>query len=624
VVIFVTIKYMKKQLLALTGGFITLLFFTNSAIASEIQYGHVEEVNGPDLYIQYKGPGGQQNFICDVVSTDCESYGTSTPDLFPEIDGGSNYANSPDGNYGITENKVTSETASTTFVHTLYDISGDTAIEVVVIPYDKEMKKYKFSWASDHLVLFGMNGDVVTYDIENKTISIIKVSQTDLLLRSLSPHAKYLSAYNYTEEAHKIWDTNTGEETVILSAKPAFVEFSQTEEHAAFIDDRDGYQTLYVVDLTADSFKVNRVFKDDFTVEDYLWFKGDLYAVANTEDNPYAWSLYRYDVTKNNSSIVAEDVSYGDYIRPVGEYALSFLTIAGKNSHVALYYPETDSVKVISPVTESLASTEIKRQVVEFGDTYGVLYEPKNPDKRPELFVWLHGGPKRQTSFGYHSYLSYAVYDELLERLVESGAYVLKLDYPGSYGYGNDYLNSLDNELGVVDVESVTAATRKIQKKYRIDDTYLIGNSYGGYLGPKALVEESKYFNGAIAINGVFDWFDLLARIPSSPFKTYFKGLANLEDLDENFGLYEQASIVNKLPDLSKQKKMLLIYGEDDSTVPTWQTKEFFYSAKSLSKNVDLLKLKNEDHIIRSRDSLNIVCGYISEQLLIKDLRCEE
>ena len=600
------------------------LLLNQNVQASEIQYGHVEEVHGSDLHIQYKGPSGVQNFVCDVVSTACESFGTSTPNMFPEIDSKTNYSNSPDGNYGVVETKVVSETGSTTFVHTLYDISADSAIEIAVIPYDKEMKKYKFSWDSKHLVLFGMNDEVVSYNIEDETVSIMEPSQVELPLRSLSPHAKYLSAYNYVEEAHKIWDTTTGQEIVILSATPAFVEFSQDERFAAFIDGRDGYQTLYVQDINRGGDKVTRVFKDDFVVEDYLWFKDELYAVGNTEDNPYRWVLYRYNPSTKKSKIVAEDVSYGDYIRPIGEYALSFLTIDGKNSHVSLYYPETNKLETISPVEKSPASSEIKRSVVEFGDTFGVLYEPENPDSKPELFVWLHGGPKRQTSFGYHSYLSYAVYDELLERLVESGAYVLKLDYPGSYGYSNEYLNSLDNELGVVDVKSVTNATRKIQKKYRIDDTYLIGNSYGGYLGPKALVEEERYFDGAIAINGVFDWFDLLARIPSSPFKTYFKGLADLEDLDTNFDLYKEASVVKDLPDLNKRKEILLIYGEDDSTVPTWQTREFFYSAKSFGKNVSLLKLEDEDHIIRRRDSLDTVCSYISEELLIKDLQCGE
>ena len=129
-------------------------------------------------------------------------------------------------------------------------------------------------------------------------------------------------------------------------------------------------------------------------------------------------------------------------------------------------------------------------------------------------------------------------------------------------------------------------------------------------------------FAGAIAINGVFDWFDLLSRIKSSPFKTYFNGLANLEDLRENFNLYENASVVKDLPDLNRRKQLLLIYGEDDGTVPTWQTREFFYQAKILDKDVKLLKLEGERHIIRERASLNLLCEFIADNLPVRDLQC--
>jgi len=114
----------------------------------------------------------------------------------------------------------------------------------------------------------------------------------------------------------------------------------------------------------------------------------------------------------------------------------------------------------------------------------------------------------------------------------------------------------------------------------------------------------------------------LLERIPSSHFKSYFKGLVDLEDLDKNFDLYEQASIIKDLPDLKKEK-LLLIYGENDSTVPVWQTREFFYQAKALGKNVDLLTLKDEDHIIRQRKNLDKMCEFIADELFIKKLRCE-
>lgn len=599
--------------------FCAFLLLNQTAHAAEIQYGHVEEVHDTKIHVQYKGPGGAQNFVCDVITLNCTGFGTSTPMLFPEINGSTEYPNSLDGRYGLTE-----QAEDDAVVYTLYDVSGEESVELAVLPYVKETSAYKFPWANDHLMLFGTDGTITTYDIDSEEITEITASQSEFPLRSLSPHASYIAAYSYVDEAHKIWDTQTGKEISVPSETPAFVEFSQNERYATFKSDRDGYQTMYLIDVEDGELEAKRVFKEDFTVEDYLWFQDRLYVVGNTEADPYRWVLYEYEPVTEQIAIIAENVSYGDYIRPIGEHALSFLVSEGKNSHVALYRPKTETIDVLRPVADSPASSEIERSVVEFADgVMGVLYEPNNPDKKPDLFVWLHGGPMRQTSFGYHSYLSYAVYDELLERLVESGAYVLKLDYAGSYGHGSAFMDQLPTQLGVVDVEQVIDASRDIQDIYDIDDTYMIGNSYGGYLGPKTLVEAERHFNGAIAINGVFDWFDLLARIPSSPFKTHFNGLADLEDLDVNFEMFEDASIVKDLPGLGKLKQLLLIYGEDDATVPTWQTKEFFYQAEMLDKNVDLLKLEGEDHIIRKRDSLDLVCSFIADKLLIKDLECK-
>lgn len=617
--------YMRKYFYLLAA--LTLLLAVDHSVhAGEIKYGHVEDVRGREIFIEYKGPAGVENFVCDALSVQCEPFGTSTPSLFPEIDGASDYANSSDGKYGVVGIEGVNDTGSTTHTHIIYDVSEDSVEVEAVVPYTKKALSYKFSWAGDHLTIFGEGAEVATYSIDSGNLNIITPEQSEFPLKSLSPHGKYLSAYSYSEEEHRIWDTETGELTAISSETPAFVEFSQDENFAAFIDDREGYQTLYIADLnkkTEESVRTERVFEDDFTVEDYLFFKDDLYAVGNTENNPYEWVLYRYDIRSGSADVVAQDVSYGDYIRPVGKYDLSFITTEGKSSHVALYDPETGKVQTIKAVDPSPASDEIKRSIIEFDETRGVLYEPEDPDRHPDLFVWLHGGPKRQTSVGYHSYLSYAVYDELLERIAESGAYVLKLDYAGSYGHGSEFMDALINNVGVADTKHVIDASREIQDEYDIDDTYLIGNSYGGYLGPKALVEGDGYFDGAIAINGVFDWFTLIERIPSSPFKTYFKGLVELEDLRENFKLYEQASIVKNLPDLDREK-LLLIYAEDDSTVPTWQTREFFYLAQALDKNVDLLKLKDEDHIIRKRDSLNEVCEFIADGLSISDMNCSQ
>ena len=597
--------------------FCLVFVFVEVAFAGEIHYGHIEEVQESNVHIQYKGPSGVQNFVCNIstVPPDCESFGTSTPALLPEINGQSDYLDSPDGHYGVIGQTLVDASGAVTYEHVLYDIKRKPAREIAVIPYTGQVTKRKFSWDNQHLVLLGINGEVITYDIQAASVDYIRTDQTSFPLLSLSPQAKYLASYNHTDKSHIIWNTASGEKTEIPGTLPLFVEFSQDERRAAFVDKKRGQQTLYTVNLEPDGRTTmpRRVFKDDFTVEDYLWFENDLYALGNTEDNHYKWVLYRHQISSNNTRVVAENVSYGAYIRPIGDYALSFLVLEGKNSHVALYDAKRDSVRVLRLVEASPMSDGVVRTIMKFSrKAQGILYEPNDADSRLELFVWLHGGPMRQTSFGYHSYLSYAVYDELLERLADSGAYVLKLDYAGSYGHGSVLGEALNNRLGRADVHQVIEATRKIKRKFKVDKVYLIGNSYGGYLAVKTLVDKNKLFDGAIAINGVFDWQSLLERIPTSPFKVYFKKSV----------YYKNAAIDSALPELSRNHNILLVYGQQDDMVPIWQTQEFFHQVKSLNKNVHLLRLETEGHIIRGRDSLNLICEFIRTKLSIGGLKC--
>jgi hypothetical protein len=58
----------------------------------------------------------------------------------------------------------------------------------------------------------------------------------------------------------------------------------------------------------------------------------------------------------------------------------------------------------------------------QFAEIHGALLDSDtNTKTKKPLIIWLHGGPERQTSVGYHSYLSYGVYDEMLERFVRAG-----------------------------------------------------------------------------------------------------------------------------------------------------------------------------------------------------------
>lgn len=605
----------------------------------EIQYGQFKEVYGSEILIRYSNPSGEQFFSCDMDTEVCRRVTEESPTLFPTVQGSParSVKKSLSGRYRVEQRVVKgcecAHPKPDTYRYTLVDLSSGDAKEVAVLPVTEDVAAYTFAALEGQVALFKTDGDIVVYDIESRTMRT--VAATDgLSYHLVSPLATYVGGYHSATKEYRLWNTISGER-IVIPAEPSgfFAEFSYDESLFTFLDhDEEGHVTLFMTSLadwvTGGTPSVDRVFDETFVTADFIFLNdGLLYVIGNTEAEPYTWVLYQYNPMSKKIRRIRDDVSYAGWIRPVRGRSIQFIIIEGKNSHVAIYNSDQDRTQVFRPVAPSPASEHINRSTLSVNGIHGVLYEPKRkPENQPQhLFVWLHGGPMRQTSLGYHSFASYARFDELLERLVDGGSYVLKVDFMGSYGYGRPFMESLEGQLGKGDVADVAMMTELVQQKHEeIENTYAIGLSYGGYLGPKVLVDHQEIFDGAVAINGVFDWLIWLEEHPKADsFKRWFYGLPDLFDLEENFDLYKESSIIKKLPSLADDKPLLIIYGENDTTIVPAQSRWFFYLAKSFGKDARLLEIEDEGHIIVHRESLNQLCQYIADELSLESVVCE-
>lgn len=122
-------------------------------------------------------------------------------------------------------------------------------------------------------------------------------------------------------------------------------------------------------------------------------------------------------------------------------------------------------------------------------------------------------------------------------------------------------------------------------------------NSYGGYLALKTIYEFPHLFEGVVSINGVTDWWTLIKNNPNSIFKIHFNGIPN----KGNFFLYNQASLFLEKERL-KDKKILIIYGNQDRTISLSQQKIFINNYKNIAKII--YQELEENHIIKSKESL--------------------
>lgn len=588
------------------GAIVLCAFVASIAHANEINYGHIEKVVGDSIYIEYKGPGGATYFTCNT-SGKCAKRDDAYTSRLPAIAGSRIYEHNEDATLAVRPLVFGSYV-----VYVLYDISGEKAKLLGRIPVTVSPKKFKFTASGDQILF--LDGSIAElYDINKRKMYKTTLSQSDLPQMTISSDGTYLAAYNYNDPGYRIWNLTKNSERRVSSESPGYFEFSHDEDRGAYVGIESGYRSLFVVDLDDSNLRPQQI-TNKATVEDYLFAGDTLFYLANTE-RPYDWTLTALS-PKNEKTIIEQNASYGDYIKAIDD-KLAYLVVDGKNTNVHLYDTDSETVTVLDPIGDSPAESSITREVKKIDGRYGVLL---SPERRPNdtLFIWLHGGPQRQTSVNYHPYLSYAVYDELLEKLAASGSYVYKLDYLGSWGYGNKFMEALHKQIGIADLADIENVIDELKKELDVDKIYVIGNSYGGYLSLKAIADLSDKLDGAVSINGVSNWHSLVSRIPSTPFAKLFEGTPDLHNLDA----YKRAEVFTGLVNEVKNEPILVVYGQNDATVPTWQSTEYIQFANAHNKNIETLVLP-EDHIIRSRESLAKLCSVIEDTFNLRRLSCD-
>lgn len=607
---------MKYILLSIT----TIIFiatYATSVHAGEIQYGSLKDQRGDILLLEYKGPSGPQYFTCDLDDDACKERGTTTPKLFPSLLGSTVYPKSADGRLAVKPFVV-----GTMVYHFLYNISGNEPKKIALIPYIKKGATVHFTKNND-AVVFKQGNNLTRYDIATKKLSSITLPQS-LAFFSLSPSATYATGYNYGTLHHEIWRFADEKKFASPSSMQSYLEFSEDESRLTFLEDVDSFKTLYTM-KTSELGKKNptsltQLTKPSTETEDYLYIDDTLYFLANV-DGPLEWDLWSHD--GEDTILVDEDVSYGDFLKRVRDTKksyLAYLKTTGKNTNVILVSPDSETKRELKAVKASSASTKVTREVVEYGKRTGVLLSPsEQDDDEGDLFIWMHGGPQRQVAKAYHPYLSYAVYDELMERLIGGGNYVFKIDYTGSSGYGADFRKALSMKIGDVEIDDIKNTIADIKKDKDVDDVFLIGNSYGGYMALRGIVDMPKAVDGAISINGVSDWYGLIQAIPSSPFRKLFNGVPDTTNLDAYF----KASVFLGMEDLTKRDKVLVVWGEEDATVPTSQSENYITYAKTQGVRVDELSFPNEGHILRERKNLDSLCDKITSFFKVSGVECK-
>ncbi len=522
-----------------------LLLFAKSALALSVDYGTIIDIRGQNVLVKEEGIGSEANYICSISNLSC------TP----------------------TKKESLGKTKK--------------------IAIKKSLQK-EFTTVGAHHITFSPSRNLVAYYIPRNDTT----NTSTYVIKNLKTKKNYK-----LEEPRNYWDLVTDSNGVF--------NFSPNERYLGYLDDKDGYMSIYLADtkkLSGDTISSSKLSTSALTIADFIFYDSQtIYYVGNQKNNPYLWSLYRLNIKTGKEKIIDTNVSYVDRLRIINQ-SIVYSRMQGDGFGPQIYNVSKSKIFALKIANVNLTKGVPNEEVVNISGMYGVLMKPSNFDINTSypVLIWLHGGPVRQASYGFHPYHSYGIYDSILKLLQKNSVLVLKLDYRGSIGFGRDYSESIKDNVGKGDVIDVMNAVSYLKNLYKVGGVYLAGNSYGGYMSLESLAEHPDSFTAVTSINGVTDWQSLLSNIQKSIFNTEFGGLPS----DSNQSLYDQASIANKIGNIGNQK-IEIIAGEADKTIPFSQAEDMYNTLKNAGKNVSLVSYPGEDHVYKKKETLSDLCNQL-------------
>ncbi|MEO7050242.1 MAG: S9 family peptidase [Rhodanobacter sp.] len=195
---------------------------------------------------------------------------------------------------------------------------------------------------------------------------------------------------------------------------------------------------------------------------------------------------------------------------------------------------------------------------------HGFLTLPQGTPPFPMVVV-IHGGP--------HGIADQWGYDSEVQMLATRGYAVLQVNYRGSGGYGEKFLQRGYRQWGLSMQDDVTDATLWAVKQGYADPRRmcLYGGSYGGYAALEGVVREPDLYKCAVGYAGVYD---LRVQLDSSDTQTIYAGV---DYLKRALGT-DRADLLSRSPlgGVARIKAHLfLAHGGEDPRVPFTNFREF-------------------------------------------------
>lgn len=200
---------------------------------------------------------------------------------------------------------------------------------------------------------------------------------------------------------------------------------------------------------------------------------------------------------------------------------------------------------------------------------HGYLTLPSGRDpRRLPMVTLVHGGPWVRDVWGF---------DPVVQFLANRGYAVLQVNYRGSSGYGQDFLEQGHREIGGKIQDDITDFTSWVVRQGIADPQRLavMGASYGGYSTLFALAHEPGLYRCGVAIAAVTDWSLLWKFKADDAYKEAYRYWSERVGDMEDSATQERLARVSPLNLAAEIKApVLLVHGKEDYNVPLDQAQK--------------------------------------------------
>ncbi|MBT8292840.1 MAG: prolyl oligopeptidase family serine peptidase, partial [Eudoraea sp.] len=218
----------------------------------------------------------------------------------------------------------------------------------------------------------------------------------------------------------------------------------------------------------------------------------------------------------------------------------------------------------------------------------GILHKPQNydPSKKYPLLVIIHGGPTSISTPGPTPSYVYPMVQWL-----NKGALILRPNYRGSAGYGEDFRSLNVKNLGVGDAWDVLSGVAALEDKGIIDGKKVgaMGWSQGGYISAFLTTNSTKF--KAISVGaGISNWMTYYVNTDIHPFTRQYLKATPWSDKK----IYEKTSPMTNIN--KAQTPTLIQHGEFDKRVPVANAYELFQGLQDKGIETELIIYKGFGH----------------------------